>query len=70
MSMRAAWLLQEHLFHHMSDMHHNQRPKAFVFEAKATVGNALKTPEAHHWVEALNTEIKQLQSCKFSRCSR
>ena len=45
--------------HHMSDMHHYQRPKAFVYEAKVSVGNALKTPEAHHWVEALNTEIKQ-----------
>ena len=46
--------------HRMSDMHHCQRPKAFVYEAKVSVGNALKTPEAHHWVEALNTEIKQL----------
>ena len=32
----------------------------FVYEAKISVGSALKTPEAHHWVEALNTEIKQL----------
>ena len=29
-------------------------------EAKITVGNALKTPEAPYWVEVLNTEIKQL----------
>ena len=46
--------------HPLSDMHHYQRPKAFVYVAKVTVGNALKTPEAHHWVEALNSEIKQL----------
>ena len=42
------------------DMHHYQRPKIFVYEAKITVGNALKTPEAPYWVKALNTEIKQL----------
>ena len=44
--------------HLLSDMHHYQRPKIFVYEAKITVGNALKTPEAPYWVEALNTEIK------------
>ena len=46
--------------HPLSDIHHYQRPKAFVYEAKVTFGNALKTPGAHHWVEVLNSEIKQL----------
>ena len=47
--------------HPLSDiLHHYQRPKAFVYEAKVTVGNALKTPEAHHWVKVLNSEFKQL----------
>ena len=32
----------------------------FVYEAKIIIGNALKTPKAPYWVEALNTEIKQL----------
>ena len=36
------------------------RPKAFAYEAKVTVSSALKTPEAHHWVAALNAEISQL----------
>ena len=40
--------------HPLSDMHHYQGPKAFVYDAKVTVANALKTPEAHHWVEALS----------------
>ena len=42
------------------DMHHYQRPEFFVYQAKISVGNALKTPEAHYWVEALNSEIMQL----------
>ena len=53
--------------HHLSDMHHYQRPKAFVFEAKVTVGTALKTREAHHWVEALNIKIKQNQNTGMLR---
>ena len=43
--------------HPPSDMHHYQRPCAFLNEAKVTVVNAVKTPEAHRWVEAHNTEI-------------
>ena len=39
--------------------HMHQKFKASVNEAKVTVRSALKTPEAHYWVEALNTEIKQ-----------
>ena len=42
-------------------------PKAFVYEVKVTFGNALKTPEAHHWVEALNTEIEQLLDTEMLR---
>lgn len=36
--------------HHLS-YKHQSLPRASVFEAKVTVtvGNALKTPEAHHW---------------------
>ena len=33
---------------------------AFAYEAKITVGEALKTSEAQSWIDALNTEIKQL----------
>ena len=43
--------------HPLSDMHQYQRPKAFVYEIKVTVANALKTPKARHWVEALNSGI-------------
>ena len=41
-------------------VHPFERPKAFAYEAKVTVGSVLKTPEAHHWVAAIDAEISQL----------
>ncbi len=41
-------------------VHPFERPKSFAYEAKVTVGKVLKTPEAHHWVAAIDAEISQL----------
>lgn len=40
-----------------AQVHRYHRPKAYVYETKVTVANAFETPEAHHWVEALNNDI-------------
>lgn len=47
--MRLNLRIMFSLVHDLGCMHHHQRPKTFIYEAKVAVVNALKIPKAHHW---------------------